>query len=94
MLPPLNAIAADISVALHEKYRYGRKPDWVVRATPYVEAMLEMKDANGYFGIDPAAEVVLKYLKESHTWDDSEAQRIRRLLRQHVYNAKEKNASH
>lgn len=89
MLPPLNRIAAEISVAFHPLKRAA----YAVACRPYIEAMLEMTDAKGHYGIDPGEEIILRFLHNATRWKGPQADKIKSQLRQHIYNAKENHAS-
>lgn len=93
-LIPVNALAASILSALREQYPYSRKPKWVPRAMEYAQAMLEVKEASDFYGVDTAESILLEFLKLTDTWKHEEAPLIRRQLRQHLYNAKETHADH
>lgn len=94
MLPPLNKIAAEISVALTNlKCTPHIHKTWIPKAEHYVEAMLNVKTAKDFYGIDTAEEVILGFLHiAGENWRGPQADRIRAQLREHLYNAKEYHA--
>lgn len=96
MLRRLNAIAAEISTLFYPmRTRTGRPLKWVENVQPLLDAMLDMKHARGFYGIDTGEQIILKFLNEvGERWHGPDSVRIRGELRQHLYNAKESNVPH
>ncbi len=96
MLPRINAIAAEIStVFFNLRTRTGEQLKWVKEAQPYLEAMLEVRSTNDFYGVDHGEKVILDFLHiVGDRWVGSDSDRLRGLLRQHLYIAKGKNVPH
>lgn len=97
MLPRINAIAAEIHMAFFDlrSKRTGEQPKWVKAAQPLVDAMLEIRSVNDFYGVDHGEKIILDFLHiVGDRWHGPDSDRLRGLLRQHLYIAKEKNASH
>ena len=95
MTRPLNVIAAEILTAYRDNPNYAsRKPAFMTYSEPYVRAMLELKDAKGFYGVDRADDVVLRFLVNASRWRHPRTAAIRAELRQHIYNAKETHENH
>lgn len=94
MLTPINQIAAVIATAFFD-IRASNDPthpeDWIERAQPYLDIMLDLDTLEGFWGIDPRADIVVKFLEASNDWTGALATHVRRQLRQHL---KEANANH
>lgn len=95
MLPPLNRVAAEISTALTDiSQTPGARKKWIEKCWPYVQAMLELRSARDFYGIDSAEEVILGFLNVAgENWHGPQSDRLRAQLREHLYNAKEYHAS-
>lgn len=93
---PLNIIAAEISTAFidHPRYRTSEQPAFITYSMPYVRAMLELRDAKGFYGVDRADDIVLRFLNNATGWRHPRAAAIRAELREHLYRAKEAHAGH
>lgn len=88
MSRPLNKIAADILAA------WGPPPHqkvYQIWCKPYVNAMLSLKSIGDTYGLDPADDIVLRFLTNAAGWKGDEARRIKAELNQLV---KEYNVSH
>lgn len=94
MLPPINRIAAEISVALTDlKYTPNIHKTWIAKVEPYVEAMLSVSSVKEFYGVNGAEEVILGFLHiAGEHWRGPQSDRIRAQLREHLYNAKEYHA--
>lgn len=94
MLPPLNKVAAEISVALTDIVNTpGAHKRWVPKVWPYVQSMLELRSARDFYGIDSAEDVILGFLNiAGENWHGPQSNRLRAQLREHLYNAKEHHA--
>lgn len=84
MLRPLNKIAAEILAD------WGPKPPTGFRiyARPYVLAMLDLHGINECYGVDPADDIVLRFLSNAAPWRGEVAKRIKAELNQHLKEVK------
>lgn len=96
MLTPINKIAAEISVAFQDiRNTPGAHKKWLINVEPYVEAMLNVQDAQEFYGIDRAEDILLGFLNAAgDRWHGAQSDRIRTQLREHLYRAKEYHANH
>lgn len=95
-LLPVNALAAAAMTALIDHPRWGRpnQPHWVKGATEYASAMLEVKNADDFYGIDRAEKLLLEFLKLTCNWKHEDAEFIRKQLRQHLHKVRDTHAGH
>lgn len=84
MLTPVNTLAAVIATAFFDIRHSDPPPPWVDGAQPYLDTMLEMETAEGFYGIDPAEDILKKFLDASEQWKGSLASHVKRQLRQHL----------
>lgn len=73
MTRPLNKIAAEILAD------WGPKPKFIF-ALPYARAMLDLNSIKDHYGVDPADEVVLRFLSNAASWRGEVARRIKKEL--------------
>jgi hypothetical protein len=85
---PLNKIAADILVAWRDKYPNRQYPSFVIFSMPYVQAMLDLKDANDMYGCDSADDILIRFLHNAQGWRGEKARAIKFELNQHLENVK------
>lgn len=93
MLTPINQIAAVIATAFFDirAADTASKEYWIEAAQPYLDIMLDLDTLEGFWGIDPRADIVVKFLEASNDWAGALATHVKRQLRQHL---KEANANH
>ena len=94
-LLPINGLAADALVAFRTSPRWGKvnQPKWMAGAAEYAQAMLEVKDASDFYGIDRAERLLLEFLKLTCNWKHEDAEFIRKQLRQHLHNVRDQHAT-
>lgn len=73
MARPLNKIAAEILTD------WGPQPPkgYQVFARPYVIAMLDLKSITDCYGVDPADDIVIRFLTNAVPWRGDTARRIK-----------------
>lgn len=88
MLRPINKIAAEIMTLWRPTILTGIVPGYIRFSLPYVKAMLDIGDINGSYGLDPADDIVLRFLTNASGWRGDAARRIKAELNTHLENVK------
>jgi hypothetical protein len=73
MVRPINAIAAEISTVI----RGSKTSSWMVFARPYISAMLDIRKVTDMYGIDPADDIVRRFLSNAQPWRGDDARRLK-----------------
>ena len=79
---PLNTIAAEILSQWPIEKR--RTTGFMLFSMPYVEAMLSLQSINDDYGLDPADDIVIRFLSNAASWRGEVARRIKAELNLHL----------
>jgi hypothetical protein len=80
MSRPLNKIAADILADWGPPGK--NQPAYIIWCKPYVAAMLSLKSIEDTYGLDPADDIVVRFLVNSNGWRGDVARRVKLELNQ------------
>jgi CHASE2 domain-containing sensor protein len=77
----LNTIAAEIQTLWKQK---PPPPFARSHATPYLEAMEELKTVKDLYGLETGDDIVMRFLVNSAGWSGADARRIKAELNDHL----------
>lgn len=74
MTRPLNVIANEIVFDWGTKVNYAAKP--------YLDAMMSLHDINDNYYLDPATDIVIRFLCNAGSWRGEVARRVKKELKE------------
>lgn len=80
MTRPLNKIAADVLAAWGPPGK--NPPAFKIWCDPYLQAMLTLSSINDTYGLDPADDIVTRFLLNAGSWRGEKAKAIKAELNQ------------
>ena len=80
MSRPLNKIAAEILADFGPPGQ--SQPAYKVWCKPYVKAMLSIRSLDESYGLDPAEDIVVRFLVNASSWRGETAKRVKAELNQ------------